>query len=95
MPRANCLEIMALKNLPKAKRPEVIDLTPFGFWFESISMIRWSDKYENTEWEVMQFVAWLSRQKRNSVWQFLKVRQSANMPVSLSVVQNYVNEELA
>jgi hypothetical protein len=86
---------MALKNLPKAKRPEVIDLTPFGFWFESISMIRWSDKYENTEGELMQFVASLSWEKRDSVWRFLKVRKSTNMPISLSVVQNYVNEELA
>lgn len=95
MPRANCLEIMALKNLPKANRPEVIDLTPFGFWFESISMIRGCDKYENTEGEVMQFVAWLSWQKRNSVLQFIKVRQTTNLPISLSVVQNYVKQELA
>lgn len=57
MPWKNCLDIMALKNLPRSNRPEVIDLTPFGYGFESLSKIRGCDKYENTEGEVMQFVA--------------------------------------
>lgn len=75
VPRTICERVMWLKNLPKDERPQIIDLNEYGYWYESLWMIRGAKKYSQTSWQIAFFLMSLSEDWRLQAQQFIEERK--------------------
>lgn len=48
--------VMESKNLPRDKRPEMIDLRKYGYGRESLSKIRWWDRLSESRWSLHHLI---------------------------------------
>lgn len=93
VPRSVCERVMWLKNIPNDQRPKIIDLNEYGYWYESLSMIRGAKKYDQTEGESEFFVMTLSSDWRQKARKFIDDRAERHLVTTYDTLKNRCTEK--
>lgn len=93
VPRTVCERVMWLKNLPQEQQPKIIDLNEYGYWYESLSMIRGAKKYSQTEWQSEFFVMTLSSDWRQQARKFIEDRAEYHLVTTYETLKKRCTEK--
>jgi len=88
LPWTVCERVMWLKNLPGDERPQIIDLNEYGYWYESLSMIRGAKKYSQTEGQLEFYLMTLTEDWREKAKKFIAERRWSDLICTQDIIKN-------